>query len=315
MATVAAQSVADAGGGVLWRELRNKLRAWELFSYADRYRVHQVQCGAFEKVWISEGLGYVSARGSTIVEGLPAVAHVPLHTGLGLALAEDALTAARRTGDLSAALRSFRETCVAAAAPGFFEAAYEALGLVAVTMHTHWIGDIDQELLTVGDFSNELFWHGAGRGLYFTPLAFLPAPSTRRRGIDCALNWPSSALGRRNAIAGLIWAVTLVNIGDPPVLESWLGEYAAELQDIAALSNGVASALIVWESAAPGGHWLDALEGYRPQERFSAELWDSVVVQACRAVRPLVASPALAAEVFRLRPLSEAQRAAEDSRG
>src|SRR5262249_23762845 len=154
--------------------------------------------------------------------------------------------------------------------------------------------------------------------------AFLPAQSTRRRVVDCALNWPSTARGWRNAIAGLIWAITLVNIVDPPVLESWLIENFTELQDIEALSNGVASALIVCESAAHSGNWLDVLESYRPQQErrsaghFSAKLWESVVLQACRAVRLLVntrllLNPALAAQVFRLRPLREVQTAGAES--
>ena len=66
------------------------------------------------------------------------------------------------------------------------------------------------------------FWHGVGRGLYFLPINALPCSSSTWRAVEMAHEEAPHTLGRLNALGGLAWAVTLVNIRHPAILEAFL---------------------------------------------------------------------------------------------
>src|SRR3954452_1298276 len=296
-----------------WLEGANKLPAYRLFAFADTLvaeadrgwdaaesRLREMDPSS--RVWVTEGLGYYFAQ-----RGIAPAAHaaaadrllIPMHTGAGLSLAEHAL---RNAGpDLHTALARYRDRAWTLARDGLGEVVYEALGLVAVTLYPDLVGPIDREL-AADDRLSALFWHGVGRGLYFLPLHFLPVSRVRRRPVEFASNTPTTDLGRRNALAGLAWAMTLVNVQDPDVVMEWLDQHAPGIEASEAFRNGVASALTVWMAAAPDEASIAALDAYQPPS--GEALWEDFIRQAIAAARRAGGSPAHAATVFRVRPFA-----------
>lgn len=94
---------------------------------------------------------------------------------------------------------------------------------------------------------------------------------------------PAHQLGRQNAIAGLAWALTLVNIRHPEVLAAFLQHHGTEVAKDDAFANGVCSAMVVWREVSPGDPYLDALQTYVPEnaKSFLLELWNRCVTQSC----------------------------------
>jgi hypothetical protein len=302
-----------------WMELANKLRAYRLFASAEALDTESLteamlrvrSLGPYSSVWAMEGIGYCYAqRGERLPVGdrqeLPRHALIPLHSGAGLRLAETALRGVRRS-DVAAMSTEFRQRCRQLAQTGFLEVVFEALGLIAITLYPHLVDEIDCELSGSEDELAALFWHGVGRGLYFSPTCLIPFTGIRRRAVDICNTAPSTTMGRENALAGLAWTMTLVNIREPEVIAAWLRQHAEEIGRSDAFVNGVTSALIVWLSAAPEDRYVDLLGQFRPPVHDPAEnLWGGIVGRACRNARRLHNGPAawnVPAKVFRARPL------------
>jgi len=91
----------------------------------------------------------------------------------------------------------------------------------------------------------DYFWHGVGRALYFSPTQFLPLCSKPWQGLDTSLQEPPHEAGRRNAVAGFVWALTLVNIRNTEIVAEFLDRNVAHLPEPQTFVNGLCSALIV----------------------------------------------------------------------
>jgi len=89
------------------------------------------------------------------------------------------------------------------------------------------------------------FWHGVGRGAYFAPANSLPYWSDPWQCFETSMRIPHE-LGRRNAVAGCAWAMTLVNLRQPEIIATLLDQYGSQLAADDAFANGVFSALAVW---------------------------------------------------------------------
>ena len=237
-----------------WREFQNKVEAFTCFSYSDEFRADQVD--AYQRLWLLEGRGYQQAE--TALQGETAEHDLlPLHTGMGLAFACRTMQAA---ADISSKTGSFLELCNKHALPGYQGACYEALGLVARNLYPEGLFACEQSLpLEI----REYFWHGVGRGLYFIPTNLIPVASAPWRAVQMALREPPDQLSRLNAISGLIWAVALVNIRHPEVMDLFRFHHAGDLP-ASAFENGVRCALRVWDLATrssrpdggPPGEWF-----------------------------------------------------------
>ena len=299
------------------RELGNKLEVFERFQFtlaeigatggaslplAEAVRRAAAK-GPFASVWITEGIGHALAetsprRGlltSIEAEGIPLEAWIPLHTGMGLSLAGRFLS----TADAPDALRRFLGLCMDNSLPGYARAAFEGLGFVACNLHSQRVPEIDRQLTRNAPGLVGYFWHGVGRGLYFSPVH--AAPGSTGAALAVAASEPPHEEGRRNAIAGLAWAVTLVNLRHPEVLEDFLVSHAQ--QAASALANGISSAVAVWcDAAGPGEVHLRAFLDHRPGDPAAGEIWRRLVVEPSR--RAMWRQPALRAsrrleELFR----------------
>jgi hypothetical protein len=152
-----------------------------------------------------------------------------------------------------------------------------------------------------------LFWHGVGRGLYFSPTNFLPSACWAWGGLEKAGAEPPHEVGRLNAVAGLAWALTLVNVRHPGILELFVARYGARLGDDRAFANGVRSAALVWHHWAPDTPHVAALCRHAsraaPAERWAA-LVSEPVNAALAALYPRLAQQGLGA-LFRYHPPEE----------
>jgi hypothetical protein len=305
-------TLPDCAGGPAWQELRNRLDCFEIF---ERVRVVPLRrpywgldvaglaagarrLGAYRALWATEALGYGLADRAWRAGGpprglfadgtptLPSGLLTPLHAGAGLLFAERFLAGAgsrNRPAALRRALPLFITLCRANAREGYAGAMTEALGLVARNLYPRLVPAIDGQLSDWCPEGAEYFWHGVGRGLYFTPTSAVPWGCWAWQGLAKARSEPPHELGQLNAVAGLAWALTLVNVRHPGVLELFLRRYGHRLVDASAFANGVGSAALVWHRWAPATAYLDALCRHArgtPDGRFAAR-WRALVEGPC----------------------------------
>lgn len=277
------------------RESWNRARAFQLFSKAHRNFdndqpsdqalinavVAVIDQDRYAGLWTVEGLGHCYASkvleisatpisllsSDTLASGLPNQSLIPLHTGMGLAFATKLVrTLPLRTslGGMREALDQFLRLCRCNSLPGYDGAAIEALGLATCLLRPRLVSEFDRLLLSGEPELLQHFWHGYGRGLYFAPTSTLPCTSMLWPSINKAMSVPPHQTGRENAVAGLAWAITLVNIRDPQVLESFLDRQGQELSGDA-IVNGVNSALAVWHDWAPETVYIQRICDYIPR--------------------------------------------------
>jgi hypothetical protein len=317
---------------VVWQEFQNKLEAYDLFANVDSVLGLDAEAGAplaelvgrtrsldaYRAVWATEGVGHYHAESfwdrtgapSNLLRGphagaLPAKSLTPLHTGMGLSLAERFLSAAGPRS-LHDSLRQYFELCRDNSMPGYVGASYEALGLVARNLYPHLVPSIDPHLRGMDEGLIGYFWHGVGRALYFAPTNFIPFNNSPWRAVEMARREPAHETGRLNAAAGVAWAMTLVNIRQPEIIEAFLNCHRGELSRSDAVSNGVSSAVMIWRDAAGGDAHIEALCRHRPEPSLS-ELWAEQVARPCRdALRrfyPVLQKHDCLGELFRYQSL------------
>ena len=265
------------------RELFNKLRVYRLVSAVDRHLglspghrrslgelVEQAYArGDYPALWLIEGLGLRvaqldAARGlrldlSTPDSQLPRESLAMLHAGLGLALAtEQAESLGREPSpvEINAGLDHFEAEARARSQPGYLGAVLESLGLVVRVFHDHLRAAIGERVATRPAL-RDCFWHGVGRGSYFTPRHFGPG-----------LSAPWSALTREapderarfNMRAGLGWAIAMVNIEHPRLAARVLARLDEDTREAAVA--GMCSALMIRAATTPGPlarQWPEAI--------------------------------------------------------
>src|ERR1043165_1110904 len=220
-------------------------------------------------------------------DALPARSLVALHAGMGLSLASRLLkTVGARSSEseVRGALRRYVELCEDNSRPGYVGAAYEALGVVARNLYPQLIRVVDRQLQKLDEKLSGYFWHGVGRAIYFAPTNFLPFNNSPWRAVEMSRREPEHETGRLNALAGLVWAMALVNIRQPEILEALLRRHCGELSQNDALSNGVSSAVMTWRDSTRDSSYLDALCRHQPEpsEPALAELWADQVLRPCR---------------------------------
>jgi hypothetical protein len=134
---------------------------------------------------------------------------------------------------------------------------------------------VSEAMDAMGASYRSLFWHGVGRSLYFVPTNFLPIPGAHDRMVKGAAAEAANREDRRQVLAGLIWAVTLVNLPQTAVIRSLLA-IGSQLGIRGEFTNGLTSALLAWRHMAPGD--LRHLSNYTrplPVHDRDAVLWST----------------------------------------
>ena len=308
-------------------ELSNKLQAYKAYQSVERLpgmasdipletRVEQAAgLTPYRRLWVMEGLGFAHAERAWKTFSPPqellrdialstSVALIPLHTGMGLSLAMRTFKAVDTRGTdeaLTTALEGFRALCERNAAPDCSPMAFEALGLVIRTLHPHLLRRVDRMLAAIDPELVDFYWHGVGRALYFLPLHLLPGLSPTRRALEKARREPPHETGRRNALAGLAWAITLVNFRHPEVLQSLLDDHLDAIYDQAAFANGVSAATRLWYQTNGRETHLENLLT-TGSDCLTPELWRRLVT-GCGEIEPADDDQhASLASLFRYRP-------------
>jgi len=293
-ATLAAASPRPRGR-LHWRELGNKLEAFEIFRQAElqaRVAGHAVPLAAlvehaadlvpYRRVWTLEGLGYGhaedrAAHGSSSAEprgwlaaeatGLPAASLIALHCGIGLSLARRLLAASASApaAELRRGLAAYVAGCHELAQPGYAAPLLEALGFIARLRLARRAAEVASELARLDEEAHACFWHGLGRALYFLPRHAPPWPGTPRRMFAAVTREAPAGEGRENALAGLAWAVTLVNLRHPRVLEEFLSSQPPWVAAGPGFAHGIGSAVFVWHDCTPHDPYLAAWRRHRPE--------------------------------------------------
>lgn len=256
-------SVLPGGFGGDWKELNNKIDAFRLFQFADREARVSDHGDIFRSIWVLEGTGHIAGLESSLtVKGLlsdakasrlPDAAMIPLHAGMGTAFAEKLfreLPSNPSEVKIVKTVGRFIDACSANCRPGWEDACIEPFGLVVRCLYPQLLTRVSAAADALDSRWRALFWHGVGRGLYFTPANFLPASGAHERMLKNAAAESNVASDRHNVLAGLIWAVMLVNLRHPAAIQSvaaicqrqgWHEEF----------TNGLISALMAWRHMAP----------------------------------------------------------------
>jgi hypothetical protein len=320
---------------VRWTELRNKLEIYFLVENAgSRLGISPVEnapltdlverayaLGAFLSLWAVEGLGHVygaqaledtsSPRG--LLTGPEADAVRPgsllmLHAGIGLAFAEALLqpvTPESADASLREVVPKFAELCGENSRPGYVGAAYESLGLVTRTFHPDLVASVDRELQRSAEHLVGSFWHGVGRAIYFSARSFVPCAEIDWAGAPAAA---PHEIGRLNITAGLAWAVTLVNMRQPIVMDRMLGRHGDVLASTPAFANGVESSIVMRCETTPDADFIGGFCSYvpRPVTGSDALIWSQLIAGPCRQAifsdRPALERAGRLDSVFRYRP-------------
>jgi len=328
MAPETVQQLADwmsfllpvAENRVPWRELQNKFEVFRLFEYADSVLAHGEgltwerlpycvalarQLDPYQSLWIIEGLGHhysecnlLSAQSKGLFAlpdefDLDTRCLIPLHAGMGLSLATRSLSHLNGESPASRireAIRQFLVLCDRHGRRGYTAAAVEALGLVAYQFHLSLLEKIDNELQEIAPRAVGYFWHGVGRALYFDPANILPTTASIG-SLKISQKLPPHEVGRGNAMAGLAWAIALVNLRHPEVLERFLELHGHWLPNRLAFSDGVTAALTIWEEFCGPGPLERApfRDGKNCRKNQTSQLWQEPVCPPYKsAMRPNV---------------------------
>jgi hypothetical protein len=258
------------------QEAQNKIQAFRLFAYVDQeLRLREngneslpeltrraLALTNYRKIWALEGAAHfytnrVLAKGSPggmlLDASIPETTMVPMHAGMGTAFAGKVLSRLSRNpsgSELRDGMKRFFELCGANSRPGWNENAIEPMGLAVRSLHPQLLSRVSDALGDINTDSQRLFWHGVGRSLYFVPMNFITYGGSHERALATAISEAPSPEDRKNAVAGLVWAVTLVNICHPDVLRSLLRACEAIRMPGASI-NGIVSALMIWKQMVP----------------------------------------------------------------
>ena len=251
----------------------------------------------FPRLWAVEGIGnYIgdkaieqaAATGIDPVGLLtdPSMALPPwtltmLHAGIGMSFAKAVLKDLRPTSSpevVQAAITRFVSLCRNSSQPGYAGAAIESLGLATRTLYQNLVSLIDAQLPAAAPDIRGYFWHGAGRAMYFSPTYMLPSFNAPWRIIAALEHETPDEAAYRDALAGVSWALTVVNMRQPIVMASFLKHHHVLAAKNDAYTNGVTSSLMMRWDTTRDGPSIDPFVHYDPPGG------DSEVVSAWRTL-------------------------------
>jgi hypothetical protein len=292
---------AGAGAGpvaLALTELEAKLEVFELFRWAERAAGVAPGAGSeleaavrgalrlepFPAVWVLEGLGYARGAGAARPgvgpgEGIPRRWWIPLHTGTGMALAEHTLAGiggGREAAVVRRRVAALADLCSELSAPGYALATFEPFGFMTRMLEPSLVAPVAAALESQDRALSAAFWHGAGRGCYFSAFA-----SPAVRGLEAAWRGAPGRAEALEALAGASWALTLVNLPRPAVVEAGLAgaQRGLPAEALPAVADGVASAVRLWHHGRGLDPVLAAFLDHRPAD---PPAWEGLALLPCR---------------------------------
>lgn len=282
------------------------------------------QMETFPRLWAVEGLGnYYGDKALREADGadpqglltgavaasLPPWTLTMLHAGIGMSFAKDVLKKLD-TSSSAEAVRSgvsrFISLCRNSSQPGYAGAALESLGLATRTLYPKLVPIIDAHIASVDPELAGYFWHGAGRAMYFEPMNMLPSANAPWRAVTRLEQDVPNELARRNALAGICWAVTVVNMRHPVVMETFLRHHRDIAENDDAYRNGLTSSLMMRYDTTRDGTSIAPFIHNEPADPDARDAWQRLVMGPCdhalRVTYPALKRQGALEELFHYRP-------------
>jgi hypothetical protein len=254
----------------------------------------------FPRVWATEGLGnwfgdqaIAKAAGGPDPVGLltdreyaslPPWSMTMLHAGIGMSFAKAILVKLDPTSSpasIRAGIARFVKLCRDSSRPGYAGAALESLGLATRTLYPNMLRLIDREIPNVDLDLHGYYWHGAGRAMYFEPMGMLPSVNAPWRVIRRLDEEAPHDLARRNILAGVAWALSIVNMRHPIVMETFLRHHAPLLRREDAFTNGVVSSLMMRYDTTQDDPYISPYIHYETADAEVASAWQALITAPC----------------------------------
>jgi hypothetical protein len=184
-----------------------------------------------------------------------------LHAGMGMALAEDLLKRLRSRSitNWDREIDDFQRRCELHSVDGYIGAALEPLGLMSRTYYRDLLEPLAKRLKQRRGPLTEYFWHGVGRAIYFALEYFPPCCGLT---LTRAVKEADEETEVKNLVAGLAWAITLVNLRQPAVIEAVLQRTDREIPHSEAFAAGVTSSLLIAYDTAPNVDFMALFCGH-----------------------------------------------------
>jgi len=256
----------------------------------------------FPRIWATEGLGnwygdvaVRKAAGGPDPTGLltdPQYAGLApwsmtmLHAGIGMSFAKAVLVKmdpSSSTETIRTQIARFVKMCRDSSRPGYAGAALESLGLATRTLYPNMLRVIDNEIPFVEPELHGYYWHGAGRAMYFEPMGMLPSVNAPWRVIRRLDEEAPHELARRNILAGVGWALSIVNMRQPIVMEAFLRHHAPQMRVEDAFTNGVTSSLMMRYDTSRDDPHVQPYLHYTPADAGVASAWRDLITIPCEA--------------------------------
>jgi hypothetical protein len=249
-------------------------------------------------------------------ETLSAPALTMLHAGIGMAFAQHLMKTVNHLSppaEIRQVIREFIQLCRDNSQPGFEGAALESLGLISRhgmfygdTQPTRMVQIISDELATLDEQVYGYFWHGVGRATYFLPINFIPGYGSISHAAEMIRRIAPDDTALRNAVAGLAWGVTMVNVRNPEIMEHWISRQKDQLAENDALTNGVISGLIMRQDTTPNAPFIEAFYRHEPMPEL-LDVWNAWIKEpaetAVNVYHPALVENRRLGEIFRYQAL------------
>jgi hypothetical protein len=260
----------------------------------------------YPALWAVEGIGHW--YGDTfftrheVPQGILTEAHIRdlppesltmLHAGIGMSFAQYCLktvTHLSPIADIRHVLAQVIALCRQNSSPGYEGAALESLGLITQngqfyneTRPDQMVQIVSRELANIDPEVFEYFWHGVGRAHYFLPIHFIPGYGSIWHAVGMIRQAVTTDHAWLNAIAGLAWGVTMVNIRHPQIVANFVRYHGAPLAADDGFANGVASSIMMRYDTTPDAPFITPYYRYQPESADPQliQLWQSQVQQPC----------------------------------
>jgi hypothetical protein len=293
---------------VAYLEAKNKAKIMmlvqNLHSYMDAEGKTPIQTivekcyaqGSFPALWAIEGAGkdiaeWHMARSENPVGILTNLsldekwngAGLMLHAGSGMGYAKfymDKLKSGYTDADVTNLVRRSVDLCRANSQEGYYGAAIESLGLVSRFMQDNaFCRKIHTALMEYAPDSVGFYWRGVGRSVYFSPLNFLPGFVRPCRAIKMCEDEAPNLEMKETMLAGVAWALTVVNMVTPEVMEWALANHDDYFSGSPGFFNGVTSAVVMRHDTTLDDPLVPQFMNHKPdsKNRTLCGLWNSKI--------------------------------------
>ncbi|MEX1129034.1 MAG: hypothetical protein WD227_16240 [Vicinamibacterales bacterium] len=278
----------------------------------------------FPRLWAVEGLGnYYGDKALEEAAGgdpqmlltdeataaLPPWSLTMLHAGIGMSFAKAILKTLDTTSTpdvVRAAVERFVSLCRNSSRPGYTGAALESLGLATRTLYPNLAALIDREIPSVDPELSGYFWHGVGRAMYFEPLNMLPSANAPWRAVTRLAQEVPAGLPYKNALAGISWAITVVNMRHPEVMSAFLRHHGDIAERDDAFRNGLTSSLLMRYDTTRDGTSISPFIHHEPVDPVAQAAWHRFITTPCddalRTTYPQLKRSTTLEQLFHYRP-------------